>query len=108
MLQQRPNRKLLALVALGAALVVVMPVHAQSEADCAARADRVARDSTGALGGAVTGGAGGALFGAIVSNKSKKGAKRGATLGAVVGGASGAHRKDQAYKRAYDDCMAGR
>ena len=90
------------------ALMVNLPVYAQSEADCAARADRAARDSSGALGGAVKGGAGGALFGAIVSDKSSKGAKRGAALGAVVGGASGAHSKEQVYKRVYDDCMAGR
>jgi len=89
-------------------MMVDMPAHAQSAADCAARADRAARDSSGVLGGAVAGGAGGALFGAIVSDKSSKGAKRGAALGAVVGGASGAYKKDQIYKRVYDDCMAGR
>ena len=108
MLQPRSNRNLLAIVALGTALVLAMPAHAQSAADCAARADRVARDSSGVLGGAVKGGAGGALFGAIVSDKSSKGAKRGAALGAVAGGASGAYRSDQTYKRVYDDCMAGR
>ena len=91
-----------------ASLFVAMPVYAQSEADCAARADRAARDSSGALGGAMAGGAGGALFGAIVSDKSGKGARRGAALGAVVGGASGAHKKDQTYKWVYDDCMARR
>ena len=87
-------------------LGIAMPSHGQSEADCAARADRAARDSSGALGGAVRGGAGGALFGAIVGNS--KGAKRGAALGAVVGGASGAHNRQDVYKRVYDDCMAGR
>jgi len=97
-----------AICTLCASLIFVMPVYAQSAADCAARADRAARDSSGALGGAVAGGAGGALFGAIVSDKSSKGARRGAALGAVVGGASGAHSKDQVYKRVYDDCMAGR
>ena len=90
------------------AFIISIPVYAQSEADCAARADRAARNSSGALGGAFAGGAGGALFGAIVSDKSSKGARRGAALGAVVGGASGAHRKDSTYKRVYDDCMAGR
>jgi hypothetical protein len=93
---------------LCSSLILAMPVWAQSAADCAARADRASRDSSGALGGAVKGGAGGALFGAIVSDKSSKGAKRGAALGAVVGGASGAHNKNQVYKRVYDDCMAGR
>ena len=108
MLKRRPYRNPLAIVALGAALALTMPAHAQSEADCAARADRAARDSSGALGGAVAGGAGGAVFGAIVSDKSSKGAKRGAALGAIAGGATGAHRKDRTYKRVYDDCMAGR
>lgn len=97
-----------AVIVIAMAIVVAGPAHAQSEADCAARADREARDSSGALGGAVAGGAGGALFGAIVSDKSRKGAKRGAALGAIAGGATGAHRKSQTYKRVYDDCMAGR
>lgn len=101
-----PNRTFM--LTLCSSLIVAMPVYAQSEADCAARADRAARDSSGVLGGAVAGGAGGALFGAIVSDKSSKGAKRGAALGAVVGGASGAHSKEQIYKRVYDDCMAAR
>ncbi len=104
--QAHRNRTLL--FTLCASLMVTMPVFAQSESDCAARADRASRDSSGGLGGAVKGGAGGALFGAIVSDKSSKGAKRGGALGAVVGGASGAHKKQQTYKRVYDDCMAGR
>ena len=108
-MQRRRSRRTRALlITLFASLILAMPVYAQSEADCAARADRAARDSSGALGGAVKGGAGGALFGAVVSDKSRKGAKRGAALGAVVGGASGAHNREQAYKRAYDNCMAGR
>lgn len=79
-------------------------VHGQS-AECAARADRAARDATGVLGGAVSGGLGGAAFGAIVSDKSRKGAERGAALGAVVGGAAGAHNRNEVYKRVYDECM---
>jgi len=43
----------------------VRPIHAQSEADYAARADRASRDSSGGLGCGVKGGAG-ALFGAVV------------------------------------------
>jgi len=80
-------------------------VHGQSSAECAARADRAARDATGVLGGAVSGGLGGAAFGAIVSDKSRKGAERGAALGAVVGGAAGAHNRNEVYKRVYDECM---
>jgi len=82
--------------------------QSQSEADCAARADRAARDSTSIAGGAVKGAAGGALFGAIVSDKTSKGAKRGAALGAVVGGASASYNQNETYKRVYDECMAGR
>jgi hypothetical protein len=108
MKRTQPHPNLAVLFTLCASLILAMPIYAQSEADCAARADRASRDSSGALGGAVKGGAGGALFGAIVSDKSSKGAKRGAALGAVVGGASGAHSKEQIYKRVYDDCMAGR
>ncbi|MGD1983171.1 MAG: hypothetical protein PVF93_04600 [Chromatiaceae bacterium] len=108
-MQRRKSRLVWAALNVCAAFLIgATPALAQSEADCAARADRAARDSSGALGGAVKGGAGGALFGAIVSDKSRKGAKRGAALGAVVGGASGASSKNQVYKRVYDDCMAGR
>jgi len=38
---------------------------------------------------------------------SRKGAKRGAAIGAVAGGATQAYRKNDRYKRVYDDCMAG-
>jgi hypothetical protein len=95
----------------GVVLLVLLSQHAhsqQSEADCAARADRAARDATSIAGGAVKGAAGGALFGAIVSDKTSRGAKRGAALGAVVGGASSSHNRNETYKRVYDDCMAGR
>jgi hypothetical protein len=78
-----------------------------SEADCAARADRAARDSTGVAGGAMRGAVGGAAFGVIVGD-SRKATKRGAALGAVVGGASAAHQKDDVYKRVYDECMRAR
>jgi uncharacterized protein YcfJ len=94
------------LIVMAVAFLVAQPAHAKSEADCAARADRAARDSTGVTGGAVRGAAGGALFGAIVGGGSK-GAGRGAALGTVVGGAAGAHNKDSIYKRVYDDCMRG-
>ena len=108
MKRKKPHHNQAAILAFSTLLIAAGPVIAQSAADCAARADRAARDSSGVLGGAVAGGAGGALFGAIVSDKSGKGARRGAALGAVVGGARGAHTKDQDYKRAYDNCMAGR
>ena len=101
-------RTVAVLAGLVVPLVCVTPVYGQSEADCAARADRAARDATGVGGGAVRGGLGGAAFGAIVSDNSSRGAKRGAALGAVVGGAAGAHNRNETYKRAYDDCMRGR
>jgi len=86
--------------------IFTLPAHAQSEADCAARADRAARDSSGALGSAVVGGAGGAVFGGIVGGS--RGAKRGAVLGGIVGGGTGAYKKNSNYKRVYDDCMRGK
>ena len=108
-MQRRESHRSLAVAfTLCASVMATLPVFAQSAADCAARADRAARDSSGVLGGAVKGGVGGAAFGAIVSDKSSKGAKRGAALGAVVGGATGAYSQEQIYKRVYDDCMAGR
>ena len=107
MMRTRPNRKPLTIVVLSTALALTMPAHAQSEADCAARADRAARSSSGVVGGAVGGGAGGAGIGAIVSG-SRKGTRRGAAIGAVVGGTTAAVRKNERYKRVYDDCMARR
>jgi uncharacterized protein YcfJ len=76
-----------------------------SEAECSARADRAAMDSTGVVGGAVRGSVGGAAVGAIVGGR--HGARHGAAAGAVVGGAAGGARRHDAYRRAYDDCMRG-
>ncbi|EXJ12639.1 glycine zipper domain-containing protein [Imhoffiella purpurea] len=109
MQRTRSQRNRTILFSLCIALAASMPqVHARSPADCAARADRAARESAGFLGGAVAGGAGGAAFGAIVSDKSRQGARRGAALGAAVGGTTSAYNREQVYKRVYDDCMAGR
>lgn len=85
-------------------LAVVVPVGAQSASDCAARADRASRDTSGIAGGAVRGAAGGAIFGAIVGD-SRKSTRRGAAFGGIVGGARGSYRKNEIYKRVYDDCM---
>lgn len=108
MLGTRPNRKSLAIAALGIALALAMPAHAQSASDCAARAERAARNTYGVVGGAATGAAGGAAIGAIVSRDPYKGARKGAGIGAVVGGTTGAIRRNDTYRRVYDDCMAGR
>lgn len=107
MSRTRPYRNRMAIAAMIISFVMVTPIHAQSEADCAARADRAARDSGRVVGGAVVGAASGAAIGAIVSNKSRS-VRRGAAIGTVVGGTAGAHRNNQTYKRVYDDCMAGR
>lgn len=95
------------LVAAIMSLALTQPVHAQSSSECSARADRAARDSTSVLGGAAAGAAGGAAIGAIVGGRSKY-TKRGAAIGAVTGGATQAYRKNERYKRVYDDCMRGR
>ena len=79
---------------------------AQSPADCEAYAKRVSMDSGSMLGGAARGAARGAVFGGIIG--SKKHAKRGAALGAAVGGVRRGAARNDAYRRAYDDCMAGR
>ena len=60
MLKRRPNRNLLVIAGLGISLALAMPVYAQTASDCAARAERAARNTTGAVGGAVVGAAGGA------------------------------------------------
>jgi hypothetical protein len=98
---------------VGAITIIVLSfqlaaiAYAQSAADCAARAERAERGSSSILGGAAVGAGGGALFGAIVGSN-KKATKRGAALGAAVGGARNAYNKNEAYKREYDACMAGR
>jgi hypothetical protein len=79
---------------------------ANSPADCQAYAKRVEMDSGSMLGGAARGAARGAIFGAIIGDS--KHAKRGAGLGAIVGGTRTAVGKSEVYRRAYDDCMAGR
>ncbi len=96
-----------ALLAIVAASAFTMPAYSASEADCAARVDRAARNSTDVTKGAVVGGAGGAAFGAIISGGSKA-VWRGGALGAVVGGAAGANKKNEIYKNAYDACMRGK
>jgi hypothetical protein len=108
MMRRIPNRNLLAIAGLGISLALAMPVCAQSAADCAARADRAARDRVGVVGGAVGGAAGGAAIGAIVRSDSRKGARKGAQIGAVVGATSGAVNRSSTYRRVYDDCMRGR
>jgi len=108
MLKRRPNRNLLAIAGLGISLALAMPAHSQSAADCAARADRAARNTTGVVGGAVGGAAGGAAIGAIVRSDSRRGARKGARIGAAVGATGGAVNRSNAYKRAYDDCMRHR
>jgi predicted lipid-binding transport protein (Tim44 family) len=108
MLKRRPNRNLLAIAGLGIGLALSMPVYAQSASDCAARAERAARNSYGVVGGAMGGAAGGAAIGAIVSSDSRRGARKGARIGAAVGATSGAIRRSDTYSRVYDDCMAGR
>jgi len=106
MLRTQAMWNLAAVAFIAMACSLVIPVHAQSAADCAARADRAERESNSVVGGAAVGAAGGAVFGAIVGDN-RRAAKRGAALGAVAGGANNAHRKNQAYKQAYDACMAG-
>jgi hypothetical protein len=91
---------------LGALLMISQPGFAQSAADCAAHADRVSRDAASTGAGIGGGALGGAVFGAIVGDSSRS-AKRGAVLGGTVGGIRNASRKEDVYKRAYDQCMAG-
>ncbi len=94
----------LALPVLAQTTTVVVK-QAPSAAECSARAERAAMDSTGIAGGAVRGGVGGAAIGAIVGGG--KGARSGAAAGAIVGGVAGGARKNDVYKRVYDDCMRG-
>ena len=106
MLRNQTMRSLAAIASIAMAICLVTPVHAQSAADCAARADRAQRESNSVVGGAAVGAAGGAVFGAIVGDN-RKATKRGAALGAVAGGANNAYQKNKTYKQVYDACMAG-
>ena len=106
MLRNRSKLNLAAFAAVAFSVGLATPVYAQSEADCAARADRAAREGPSVVGSTAGGAAGGAVFGALVGGK--KGAKRGAAAGAVVGGASRVVRDSATYKRVYDECMANR
>ncbi len=88
---------------------VVMAQKTMSPADCAAMADRAARDHGTVMGGAARSGTKGAIFGAIVGGDDRgRAAGRGAALGALIGGTRGAAQKNQTYQRVYDDCMRGR
>jgi hypothetical protein len=110
MSQGNATGRLIALLAVAVAAATVPTATAQntnvvvkeaptrpSAAECSARAERAAMDSTGVAGGAVRGGVGGAAFGAIVGGG--KGARRGAAAGAVVGGVAGGARRDDVYRR---------
>ena len=96
-----------AFVTITLAFCMATPVHAQSEADCAARADRAERESNSVIGGAAVGATGGAVVGVILGDN-RRSAGRGAALGAIAGGATNAYRKNKTYKQVYDACMAGR
>lgn len=112
--RRHPTRSLHAFCIAAAAFALAVPALAQtttvvvarpSAAECSARAERAAMNTAGVAGGAVRGSVGGAAFGAIVNGG--KGARTGAVAGAVVGGTAGAVRRDDVYRRVYDDCMRG-
>ena len=90
--------------------LLVLPVsglaEAPSPADCQAYASRVEMDSGSIAGGMGRGVVRGAAFGAIVGDN-RKAARRGAALGAVGGGLRRNAARNDAYRRAYDSCMAG-
>lgn len=94
------SKYLPAILATVLAVGMAAPVHAQSEADCAVR------DSNSTVRRGVGGAAAGAVVGGLVNNS--KGARRGAVAGGAVGAVSGSSKKNDLYKRVYDDCMAGR
>lgn len=70
---------------------------------------RFAPSGAGAMGGAARGAVGGAVFGAIVggSRGARRGVIAGGALGAIAAGTRNQADRDQAYRRAFDDCMHG-
>lgn len=105
MLRNRQSKYLVGAATAFIMLGTAIPAHAYkpSASDCAAEAERAARGGHTVVGSAAVGATGGAVFGGIVGGR--KGARRGAAAGAVVGGASSGYRKNDVYKRVYDDCM---
>ncbi|MBP9906710.1 MAG: hypothetical protein KBF66_14205 [Rhodoferax sp.] len=86
--------------------------HGHSE-DChfyaREQSHRYAPPGAGALSGAARGAVGGAIFGGIVGGGrgAGRGAAAGAALGLIANGARNNADREDAYRRAYDDCMRG-
>ena len=84
----------------------------QDMAECRQLAKRAVGGATsnviqqGVVGG-LLGAAGGAIGGAFAGNPAA-GAAMGAAGGAFLGGAKGGIESDQQFKRAYQNCLAGR
>jgi hypothetical protein len=72
--------------------------------NCAAEADRVARDNSSVAAGAVRGAARGAVFGAVVGGD-REDARRGAAAGATVSAVRNGARQSDIRREVYDDCM---
>lgn len=105
------NAALAIVLGLSGSALVVVSASAQSHGDC----DRYARDyatRSTRTGGNIAGGAvGGAIVGGVIGSVTGSWGK-GAAIGGGVGAATGAGKSsiewDRAYRRAYNDCMAGR
>lgn len=80
---------------------------AVSPADCQAYATRMQAGTGSVAGNAGRGAVRGAAFGAIVGDSSKS-ARKGAAIGGVASGMRTGVAKNEVYKQAFDNCMAGR
>lgn len=91
---------------LAATVADAQETQQPSAADCDIIAERASRNAAGMGDGRIARGAArGAIVGGVLGRSD--GAKRGAALGAIAGGARRARARNDAYDRAFDDCMHG-
>lgn len=94
-------------------LVVSQPAHAQRYDDdrysyCDRRArDEASRVSGGVIGGAIEGSIRGAIIGGILGGRrgARRGSRAGGALGGIGGGVEQERRREEVYRREFDNCM---
>ncbi|MGD1865779.1 MAG: hypothetical protein ACFB0D_14610 [Phormidesmis sp.] len=119
-LKKRLGLSLAASLAMSAVLpllIVSQPAHAQRDRDnynedrysyCDRRArDEARRVSGGVIGGAIEGSIRGAIIGGIFGGRegARRGSRAGGTLGGIGGGIEQERRREDVYRREFDNCM---
>ena len=119
-LKKRLGLSLAASLAMSAVLpllIVSQPAHAQRDRDnsyevrfcfCDRRArDEARRVAGGVFGGAFDGSIRGAIIGGIFGGRegARRGSRAGGTLGGIGGGIEQERRREDVYRREFDNCM---